>query len=71
METAERNPATAHLFIYNPLSGRGMDSLFATHPSVENRIAALERMAREMGIAGRRAAASAGPVLRRRGSPWR
>ena len=29
---AERNPATAHMFIINPLSGQGMDNLFATHP---------------------------------------
>ena len=36
-EDAERNPATAHMFIVNPLSGRGMDNLFATHPSTENR----------------------------------
>jgi heat shock protein HtpX len=48
-ESAERNPAMAHLFIINPLSGRGMDNLFATHPSTENRIAALERLAAEMG----------------------
>jgi heat shock protein HtpX len=31
-ETAEAKPATAHMFIINPLSGRGMDSLFSTHP---------------------------------------
>jgi heat shock protein HtpX len=48
-EEAERNPATAHLFIVNPLSGRGMDNLFSTHPNVENRIARLNEMAREMG----------------------
>ncbi len=41
---AERNPATAHLFIINPLSGARMDNLFATHPSTENRIAALRAM---------------------------
>ena len=29
---AERNPATAHLFIVNPLSGARMDNLFSTHP---------------------------------------
>ena len=29
---AERNPATAHMFIINPLSGHGMDNLFTTHP---------------------------------------
>lgn len=41
---AENAPATAHLFIINPLSGQGMDNLFATHPSTENRIAALQRL---------------------------
>jgi heat shock protein HtpX len=46
---AERNPAMAHLFIINPLSGERMDSLFSTHPSTENRIAALEVLARDMG----------------------
>ena len=45
---AERNPATAHLFIINPLSGERMDSLFSTHPNTDNRIAALQAMAREM-----------------------
>src|SRR3954452_8124668 len=38
---AERNPATAHMFIINPLSGHGVDNLFTTHPSTENRGAAL------------------------------
>ena len=37
---AERNPATAHMFIINPLSGERMDNLFSTHPATENRIAA-------------------------------
>ena len=46
---AEANPATAHLFIINPLSGQRMDSLFSTHPATENRIAALMQMEREMG----------------------
>jgi heat shock protein HtpX len=46
---AERNPATAHLFIINPLSGERMDNLFSTHPSTENRIAALQAMAQEFG----------------------
>ena len=36
---AERNPASAHLFIVNPLSGARMDNLFSTHPDVENRVA--------------------------------
>jgi heat shock protein HtpX len=46
---AERAPATAHMFIINPLSGHGMDSLFATHPSTENRIAALQQLASRIG----------------------
>ncbi|NOT41652.1 MAG: zinc metalloprotease HtpX [Alphaproteobacteria bacterium] len=45
---AERNPATAHLFIINPLAGQGMDSLFSTHPSTANRIAKLQAMAQGM-----------------------
>jgi heat shock protein HtpX len=49
---AERNPATAHLFIINPLSGAGMDNLFSTHPNVENRIARLNELAREVGETG-------------------
>jgi heat shock protein HtpX len=43
-QDAERNPATAHLFIINPLSGERMDNLFSTHPNTENRIAALQRI---------------------------
>jgi heat shock protein HtpX len=46
---AERNPAMAHLFIVNPLSGARMDNLFATHPATENRIAALQALEAEMG----------------------
>ena len=74
--TAEHAPATAHLFIVNPLSGRGMDNLFATHPSTENRIAALEEVARQMGRGGISArnhyaepAVSHGPWSGARG-PW-
>ncbi|WP_028134825.1 zinc metalloprotease HtpX [Bradyrhizobium japonicum] len=54
---AERNPATAHMFIINPLSGHGVDNLFATHPSTQNRIAALQQLAAELGT---RAAPSVG-----------
>ena len=46
---AERNPATAHMFIINPLSGHGVDNLFATHPSTQNRIAALQQLSAELG----------------------
>jgi heat shock protein HtpX len=40
----DANPATAHLFIVNPLTGRSLMSLFSTHPPVEERIARLQRM---------------------------
>src|SRR5262249_17327819 len=43
--TAEANPATAHMYIDNPLSGGGMRSLFSTHPPMEERIARLQAMA--------------------------
>lgn len=48
--TAEDHPSTAHMFIINPLSGKGMDSLFSTHPNTENRIAALEELAQQGGF---------------------
>jgi heat shock protein HtpX len=48
---AENHPATASLFIINPLTGGGMDNLFSTHPATENRIAALHALAQEMGTA--------------------
>ncbi len=46
---AERNPAMAHLFIINPLAGRGADNLFSTHPNTKNRIAQLTDLARRFG----------------------
>ena len=48
-EGAEANPAMAHLFIVNPLSGQRMDNLFSSHPATENRVAELQKMAAEMG----------------------
>lgn len=47
--TAEANPATAHMFIINPLSGQRMDGLFSTHPDPRNRIDALKQFAQEIG----------------------
>ncbi|ODT84389.1 zinc metalloprotease HtpX [Phenylobacterium sp. SCN 70-31] len=41
---AERNPATAHMFIINPLAGGGADNLFSTHPATQNRVRALMEM---------------------------
>lgn len=46
---AERNPATAHLFIVNPLHGFAWDSLFSTHPPTEERIRRLRQMAGAVG----------------------
>ena len=46
---AEANPATAHMFIINPLSGQRMDGLFSTHPDPRNRIKALKQLAQQMG----------------------
>ncbi len=40
----DANPATAHMFIVNPLRGGGMMNLFSTHPPMEERIARLESM---------------------------
>jgi heat shock protein HtpX len=57
---AESNPATAHLFIINPLHAQAVDGLFSTHPSTANRIRRLQELAQTMGGA---------PVDRRRG-PW-
>jgi heat shock protein HtpX len=59
---AERNPASAHLFIVNPLSGLRMDNLFSTHPAVEDRVARLVALSRAMGAPGAASEpASAGP----------
>src|SRR5690554_681446 len=44
-QIAERNPATAHLFIINPLHANKVDSLFSTHPRTANRVARLRQMA--------------------------
>ncbi|HDR28619.1 zinc metalloprotease HtpX [Rhodovulum sp.] len=68
-DAAERNPATAHMFIINPLHAHKRDNLFATHPATENRIAALRAMAGAASRAGGGApwgAAPRGPSV----GPW-
>lgn len=48
-DQAEANPATAHMFIINPLHAHAVDGLFSTHPNTQNRIARLHKLAAEMG----------------------
>ena len=45
------DPATAHMFIVNPFSNLGnLKNLFSTHPSTDDRIRELEKMAREKNL---------------------
>jgi len=39
------SPATAHMFIVNPLTAGGLAKLFSTHPPMEERVARLEQLA--------------------------
>ncbi len=48
-EAAEKNPATAHLFIVNPLHGRARNKLFSTHPDTAIRVARLRQQAVDTG----------------------
>jgi heat shock protein HtpX len=54
-EPAERNPASAHLFIINPLHMGGIDNLFRTHPPTADRVRRLR------DLAGATAAPAGGP----------
>ena len=68
---AERNPATAHMFIINPLNGKGADSLFSTHPATHNRVEALLKLGVGRGTAARRAAPTLVPPSDGRNpGPW-
>jgi heat shock protein HtpX len=67
---AERNPASAHLFIVNPLSGARMDNLFSTHPNVENRIAQLDEIAARMGQGAGVQPLSSAPRTAGPSGPW-
>ncbi len=68
---AERRPATAHMFIINPLSGQHMDNLFSSHPSTENRIARLMEMERSMPAASRPSRPVTPPRIGRSDEPAR
>jgi heat shock protein HtpX len=67
---AERHPATAHMFIVNPLTGHGMDNLFSTHPATENRIAALQELAGVLGSGASPASPRGGFLGAALSSPW-
>ena len=66
---AERDPAMAHMFIINPLSGERMDNLFSTHPNTENRIAALQEMAQGMQARSTEPVRADNPVRKSRSVP--
>ncbi|MFC6446358.1 zinc metalloprotease HtpX [Shinella zoogloeoides] len=68
-DAAEHNPATAHMFIINPLSGERMDNLFSTHPNTENRIAALQEMAQGMQARSTEPVRADNPVRKSRSVP--
>lgn len=67
---AEDNPATAHMFIVNPLHSRSVDSLFSTHPAMENRIARLREMAEPSGSAGGSGGKPPSTTRSQGRSPW-
>ena len=69
-QAAEANPATAHMFIINPLAGLRMDSLFSTHPSTEERVARLMALSGETGSAPPRASRSAWTAPGPAAGPW-
>jgi len=62
-QAAEHNPATAHMFIVNPLHTHKHDSLFSTHPNTANRVARLRQMS---GNIGKSTENAGGPVA----GPW-
>ncbi|WP_173088314.1 zinc metalloprotease HtpX [Devosia sp. 1635] len=58
---AERNPAMAHMYIINPLSGQRMDNLFSTHPDTGNRIAQLQQLAAQLQVVDKDPRPARGP----------
>ncbi len=61
---AGNNPATAHMFIINPLHARSVDNLFSTHPNTQNRIKALQEISHKMG------GGSVDTTTKRQRGPW-
>lgn len=67
-QSAERNPATAHLFIINPLHAHKVDGLFSTHPATEERVRRLRAMAATAAPRGRSSIPSSSSAGGR--GPW-
>lgn len=67
---AERNPATAPMFIINPLHAFQRDRLFSTHPSTANRVARLQEMAGRMGMSESRIPSTGRSPSGRDDAPW-
>jgi heat shock protein HtpX len=67
--TAERHQETGQLMIINPLSGRGADNLFSTHPATQNRIDRLMQMA-GAGVRMRPDPDGPSPFEARQRGPW-
>jgi heat shock protein HtpX len=53
MPSRVATPATAHMYIVNPLHGGALAGLFSTHPPLDERVARLEALARELGTTPR------------------
>ena len=80
-QAAEHNPATAHMFIVNPLHAHKHDNLFSTHPNTANRVARLREMSGNAGATEPAPATTPGPwagarprrrtgSVPRAGRPW-
>ena len=74
-EEAEENPASAHLFIVNPLHGMRLDKLFTTHPPMEERVARLRAMSQDqsstdIGSAGTGSTRAQGAFDPELACPW-
>jgi len=67
---AEANPASAHLFIVNPLHARRVGNLFSTHPSTAERVARLCALGGATGATAARGRTTGGPWGGRPGRPW-
>jgi heat shock protein HtpX len=66
----ETSPATSHMYIVNPLSGRSLMNLFSTHPPIEERVARLMEMRGAGGAGGGYRRRDGGPAEENAGEFW-